>query len=254
MPYSLADVVTDLKLRVSWLSHAITHEPLSGLADGSNKLFYLPVAPGESGSLTVHDASGTVISALTVDYATGLVTFTTAPTDLVYGTYTALAMSDARLTAFIRDGFAEMQKRYLRTLYLIASGPDVVISSDPASAVEPVVGGLAFSVNDVQKRFWHLCTRYVMCEAALEDKALSAKMFRESGRITSLQIDETKMPQNIQAMLTALDASIERAAKAIAEQGGDTAYGDFIPGARSDEHVEGYDWWVGSKQYNGVVP
>jgi len=254
MPYTISDAVADVLRQVPSLSRAITREPLSGIVDGVNRLFRLPVIPGRSGTLSLHDADGTAVSSgYTVDYDTGLVSFAAPPTVTHYATYTAMSVSESRLRHFARDGFAEMQRRLPRKIYLVDSGPETYFSSDPTAVVEPVLGGLAFSVNPIQLRLYHLCVRYVILESDYEAAATQSRLVRESGRLASLMVDETRVPDNIAQALQRLDRIIDEAVSAASMQEGGGGFGDWVPGARSDEHIAAWDWWTGGRQDYGEV-
>jgi len=255
--YSISDIVSALKEQVVWLTKRVSHEPLNGLVDGTNKLFHLPYVPAQSGTLTLYDADGSTIdtSGYTVlSYDTGEIQFASAPTDTVYATYVAQALTDNELETFAESGFAEMQKRYPRSLYLVSSGGEKYISTSSTSAVEPKYGGLYLSNNPVQLRLLHLCCRYALYQSLYERSAIEDYQFREAGRLVGAMIDTRMRPENIANMLEHLNVQIDEAVYAAAAQAGDAdLFGKFIPGAKSDEYYENYEWWDWSKQGRGMI-
>jgi len=256
LSYTLDNAVTDLKKRSQWLTRSIVKQPLVGVVDSSNKLFLLPHAPATSGSLTLYNSTGTAISAATytADTDTGEVVFDTAPTDVVYASYTAEALTNTQLTNVVTEGFAKMQEVYKRSWYLFTSGATTYISLSSTADSEPTLGGQALSNNVVQKRLYMLCCQYVLERMLYEDAALHDHLFRESGRVGGMLVDMTKRPPNIDAMLERMDGEIVKAAAAAADNAGDTtAFGYFIPGAQSDEYYYGYDWFRNSRQARGVI-
>jgi len=87
-----------------------------------------------------------------------------------------------------------------------------------------------------------------------EEYALQDHQFRESGRVGGMLVDMRQRPENILAVLERLDKMIDSSAASAASNAGDTdTFGDFIPGARSDEHYYGYDWWRDGLQDSGEI-
>ena len=255
MAYSFTNALADLKNQIPFLAKTIIHESLIGIVDGSNKLFYLPYVPCQIGSLVVHDSTGTVLTPAGSDLTTGAITLSSAPTNSVYGDYTALAISDARLQSFVTDGFAEMQSRYPRTMFLTTSGTETYVSSDAGAVVDPTCGTLTFSTSPTQKRLFTTCIKYAFYSALYEDTALRAKYFKESGISTGITIDESKMPGNILDMLRNLNEQLKSIVLASeSEVNGEVQFGAFIPGAVSDQYINEYDWYTDSQQYNGTRP
>jgi len=256
MSYTLDNAVTDLKESVHWLTQRVIKQPIEGLVDGTNKLFLLPHAPASTGTLTLYEVDGTAIASAdyTVDVDTGEITMDTAPTDTTYSTYTAEAFTSTELTDVVEGGFAKMQAVYPRSWFLFTSGATTYISTSSTADTEPVVGGQALSDNVVQIQFYMMCCRFSLNQMLYEEYALQDHQFRESGRVGGMLVDMRQRPENILAVLERLDKMIDSSAASAASNAGDTdTFGDFIPGARSDEHYYGYDWWRDGLQDSGEI-
>ncbi|MFA5937412.1 MAG: hypothetical protein WC822_06080 [Candidatus Paceibacterota bacterium] len=257
MSYTLTDAVTDLKAQVTWLSKTVSREPLIGLVDGENTLFRLPYIPALSGSVVLYKPNGTAYT-LTTDYAinhdTGEITFVLAPDDVVSSTYTAMAGTTTVLENLAKEGFDKMQECYPRALYLVASGGETYFSSDATTVVEPTLGGLLFSQNRVQLRFFHLCMRYALYQRIYEESASFDGVTRESGRLVGLQIDQSRRPQNLDKLIERLDKTLATIAATAAQNDGGDASGMFVPGAKSDDNYYNWDWWENSLQDRGFIP
>lgn len=257
MSYTLTDAVTALKAQVYWLTRAISFEPLKGLVDGDNKVFHLPYVPAASGTLTIYDPDGaTVSSGYTVNsYDTGQITFTTALAETRFASYTAQAFTDTEMSDICTEGFAEMQTRYPRGWYLVSSGGSTYLSTDASTPTEPTVGGVAFNANPVQKKLWHMCNRYALLQRMRERSVVEDHLFKESGRIASMMIDTVQRPKNIAEALADLSKLIDSAVLAAQSNAGDSdsAFGDAVGGAHSDEYLDAYNWWPTSRQGRGLA-
>ncbi len=256
MSYTLANAVTDLKERVHWLTQRVIKQPIEGLVDGVNTFFLLPHAPASSGTLTLYEVDGSTIASAdyTVDVDTGEITFNTAPTDTTYSTYTAEAFTSAELLDIVEEGFAKMQAVYPRSWFLFTSGATTYISTSATEDNEPTIGGQLLSANVVQIHFYMLCCRFALNQMIFEDASVHDHQYRESGRVGGMLVDMRKRPESILAVMDRLDKLIDNDKAAAAENAGDTgAYGDFIPGAVSDEHYGAYDWWRDGLQDKGEI-
>lgn len=252
MAYTLSDARSAVKSQVLWMTRAISFEPLRGLVDGANKVFHLPYVPAASGTVALYDQNGTVIaSGYTVNsYDTGQLTFAAAPSDVRYASYTAQAFTDSELDELCVEGFAEMQSRYPRTLFLVESGGATYLSTDSGSVVEPSYGGVVFSANPVQKRLLNLCCRFALLQRLRERSATEDHLFKESGRIASMVIDTVDRPRNLGEALAALSEQIDRALLAAQVNAGDESVdGGLVGGGHSDEYLGVYDWTARDRWY-----
>jgi len=255
MAYSLSDAVSELKRGMFWNERALTREPLEGLVDNSNKVFYLANFPvSSSGSLGIYDSSGSAVTAYTVEsYETGVVVFTAAPSEQYTASYTAQALTDAELTNTVRNGFDKMEQSYNRNWFLVASGDDTYISSDSSSVVDPVTGSYTFSTSRLQIALYLACCDYELVKARAKYAAAYHMRYRES-RTGGVQIDRTKSADQLMGLLEIIQKDIDDIVVVCASQSDDTPWGAWIPGGRSDVYDSTFDWWTDSKQDRGVIP
>ena len=254
MAYSLSTAISELKRSRLWNERALTREPLEGLVDTSNKVFYLAQFPVSS-DVSIYDASGTLISSgsYTVEsYETGVVSFDTAPSEGYTASYTAQSLTDTQLTDTVKDGFDKMEQEYNRNYSLVESGDETYISSSSDSVVDPVTGSYTFSTSRLQIRLYQLCCKYELVSALAEFAATYHMRYRES-RTGGVQIDRTKSADQLEARLEGIQADIDKAVPACANQSGDTPWGAYVPGAKSDTFLDQYDWVTNSRQDRGEV-
>lgn len=253
MAYSLSTAVSELKRGMFWNERALTREPLEGLVDSSNKVFYLAHFPVSSGdTLAIYDASDTVISSgsYTVEsYETGVVSFTTAPSEKYTASYTAQSLTDTELTNTVKNGFDKMEAEYNRNWYLVSDQ----ISSSSSSVVDPVTGSYTFSTSRLQVKLYLLCCEYELIKARAKYAAAYHMKYRES-RTGGVQIDRTQSANQLMSLLAIIQKDIDDAVLACANQSDDTPWGVWIPGGRSDVYDSSFDWYTDSKQYLGEIP
>ena len=239
-----------------WNERALTREPLEGLVDGTNKVFYLAHFPvSSSGSLAIYNASGTVISSgsYTIEsYETGVVSFTTAPGEGYTASYTAQSLTDTELTNVVKNGFDKMEAEYNRNWYLVDSGSATYVSSSSSSVVDPVTGSYTFSTSRLQVKLYLLCCEYELIKARAKYAAAYHMKYRES-RTGGVQIDRTQSADQLMALLKIVQKDIEDTVTVCANQSGDTPWGVYVPGTRSDVFLDTFDWWTDSRQDRGEV-
>lgn len=252
MAYSLATAISELKRGMFWNERALTREPLEGLVDGTNKVFYLAHFPASSSGLAIYDASGTVVSSGSYSvesYETGVVSFTTAPSEGYTASYTVQALTDTELTNVAKAGFDKMEAEYNRNWYLV----DAYVSSSSSSVVDPVTGSYTFSTSRLQVKLYLLCCEYELIKARARYAAAYHMRYRES-RTGGVQIDRTQSADQLMALLKIIQQDIEDAVIVCANQAGDNPWGVYVPGTRSDVFEDTFDWWKYGKQYSGEIP
>ena len=86
--YTLQTARTELKRILPWLTRTVDMEPLDGLANGTNKVFHLPITPADDATtVSFYDTNGTAVAGATVsNYDYGSVLFATGsvPSATVY--------------------------------------------------------------------------------------------------------------------------------------------------------------------------
>ncbi len=257
MAYSLSTAISELKRGMFWNERALTREPLEGLVDAVNKIFYLAHFPiSSSGSLAIYNASGTVISSGSYSvesYETGVVSFTTAPGEQYTASYTTQALTDTELENVVKDGFDKMEAEYNRNWSLVDSGGETYVSSSSSSVVDPVTGSYTFGTSRLQVKLYLLCCDYELIKARAKYAAAYHMRYRES-RTGGVQIDRTQSADQLMALLGIIQKDIQDVVTACASQAGDYPWGAYIPGAKSDIFLDQYDWVTDSRQYRGEVP
>lgn len=257
MAYSLSTAISEFKRTELWHERAATKEPLEGLPDGENKTFYTPHFPLSSGvGIIIYDIDGTVFSSGSYNvesYETGTIIFNTPPTQRYYASYTTQTLSDTKLTDVMKAGFDKMEVEYNRNWYLVTSDSETYISSNSSSVVDPVTGSYTFSTSRAQVKLYLLCCEYEFEKARAKFAAQNFYRYRES-RAGGVQIDKSRNPDQLKALLDLIQREIEDAVAVCANQSGDYPWGTYVPGTKSDVFLDQYDWWKYSKQYYGEEP
>ena len=257
MAYTLEEARTALKGRLLWLANPIVREPLEGLVDGTNKVFHLPYAPAETGSVTVYDNTGAAIATTryTLGEEDGSLAFNTAFSTAYTASYTYQALTDAKLLTLCYNGFDTMQRKYPRSLYVVSSGSSAYISSTSASVVDPTLGDVTFSNSRIQQSFLATCCEIALLNSLIQRAGLESLDVREG--ITGMRIDRTKRVPVLMSILEEAKARADEEVDIAADEAGDTTSvfeGSITPGAKSDTWIDWFDWYDDSKQDRGVIP
>lgn len=251
--YTLEAARTTLKGRLLWLTKKVVREPLEGLVSG--KVFHLPYAPAQEDSVTVYDSAGAAVGTgdYTLDEEGGSVVFTTAISAAHSASYTYQAYTDAQLLNFCKEGFDNMQREYPRTLYVVSSG-DNHVSSTTLAITDPPLGTTTFGVSRIQQDFLVTCSEYALVKALWQQATMEAIDVREG--ITGMRVDRSRRPATMLPSLEEVRGRVEDAAFVAADEAGDTDVlfeGGVVPGAKSDDYSDTFDWWTDSEQERGVV-
>jgi len=256
MAYSLTTAVTELKRSLFWNEQAVSHEPLEGLVDGENKVFYAPHRPlSSTAGITVYDVEGNEFSSGSYSvesYETATIVFNTAPTKRYYGSYTVQGLTEAMLNNVVHEGSDEMEARHNRIWYLTSSGGSTYISSSATQVVDPVCGGLVFSTSRLQIKLYLLCCEYALVKALMKYAAANYFRYRE-GRVAGVMVDRSRNAEQLRLALDVLDRDIDDAVIGAGNQAGDSVFGGYVAGTKSDLWLDQYDWWTGGKQWRGEV-
>lgn len=211
----------DLGRRTLFQTRKINRDALSGVLDGTNTVFrstFYPMA--SSGSIYLYDSSGsTITQSKTVDYDTGTVVFTAAPTVQRLASYTYRSMTDDELVDVLMQGFDEMQTRWNRPLYLSSTTPayaaavgtesHIYVVTKVANVVsDPVCGSSTFSAQRVQVGFYILCCEYVALQNKANSLVQTAFRFREA---LGPSVDQSMMPRNLEGALERLNDRLDMA-------------------------------------------
>jgi hypothetical protein len=251
--YALSTALTELKRSDLWNEASVSYEPLVGMVDGDNRVFNTAHAP--IASLTVYDNELNLL-ALTTDYTvpsyvSGTVVFVVPLSAPAFASYTVQELTDTQLTNLLRDGLDEMELRWNRGLWFYGNGDSAdVISSSSAAALDPATGNSTFSTSRTQIALYLRCCEYRMALALQRRAANKAITYREE-RAGGLLVDTSKTPQAWELVLVRLNDDIQKAI--VAAQDETAVAGYYIPGTKSDDWVDNFDWWEDSKQERGLV-
>lgn len=257
MAYSLNQALVEVKYPLSWLTQPIDMEPLDGLFDGTSRVFHArstPMSTSDPVALYDYDLAPVSSGSYTVvNYDSGTLAFTVPPAKQVYASYTQQSLTDTFLLGVCREGFADMQSRYPRPLWLVSDGGSTYVSGDPATVTDPIMGAstLPFSQSNIQTGFLTRCCAYSLYRSMQANAALGSMVYREE-RVGGLSVDTSKRSGDLRALVEAMNERANEAMKAVYREENPTgAYGSFVPGAQSDLYKYGYEWWSHSEQANG---
>jgi len=251
LAYTLTTAIAELKRSLFWNERGVVREPLEGLVDSSNKVFYTAQKPISATGITVYDNDGDTVSSgsYTVDSTEfGTIRLDTAPSALHYVSYTAQSLTDTMLTNIVKNGFDKMEQEYNRNWYITTNS----ISSSSSAVVDPVVGSYTFSASRLQIKLYLLCCEYELVYALWKYAAANFFKYRES-RSAGVQVDRTRSADQLKEVLSALQGQIDDVIDSVANQAGDTPWGGWTPGSKSNAYLDGWDWFTDSRQDRGVV-
>ena len=255
----VTDGARDLKRYTTLLqSRKVSRDSLSGIADGTNTTFhtqYFPVLT--SGSLTVYNASGSIVAISSIDYDTGEVVLSAAPSFQPKATYTYLPYTTSQLTSILMAGFDEMESRWSRGWYLTSSSSALVEATEDSTNIyvasynqstgavsDPICSGsLVFSSLRTQVRFYMACCEYSFLARKLVDASETGISVREA---RGASIDRTRIPQNMELALSRAESKLVKSMVTAQEQtytSGEN-YGGGISPLHTLDYEDNYQWQV----------
>jgi hypothetical protein len=233
-----------------------SRDAMSGVADGTNTTFhtqYYPVLT--SGSLTVYNASGSIVAVSSTDYDTGEVVLSSAPSFQPRATYTYTPYTTSELKSLLMAGFDEMESRWTRGWYLSSSSSALTAPTDDDTNIyivkkdqstgalsdPPCSGSLVFSELRAQVRFYMECCRYAYLSRKQVDAAETGISMREA---RGAAVDRTQVPRNLMAALEAAEKRLVDAMKKAQDQyySGGEHLGAGITVEHTLDYDENYDW------------
>ena len=222
----------------------VSRDPLSGVINGSNKVFHTNYAPVlTSGSLTVYVNNSTVTGM--ADYDTGEVTLDSAPPNQPQANYTFTPYNLTQRLQFLIGGFQTMEGMWPRGWTLVDA---LNAAADENSAqIYPDEGGSdPLTGKTVQVAYFVACCRYSYLLAQLTGSAIGDFSWRETVR--GMAVDKSRRPTN-------LDKALEQAYKAaeVAMHSAQDKYytsGEHVGGAIGSpmtlEYVYDLEWQQGA--------
>lgn len=242
------------RVSLSIAQRKIARDPLSGLVNGSNKIFYcnlFPLLSSGSTPLVVYDGVNSVAGS--ADYDTGEITLTAAPAAQPLATYTYTPYTGTQVIRFLVSGLDEMESRWPRGYTLVdalgqpANETSAQLLVANAQGQEPVIAGdVTFSTSRVQPALLIACADYAYNVSVLGEAARTDHLVREG--IRGMTIDKTKRPANMEVALDRLNKKVEDILfSAQREQMGSAAYGGFIASPLTLDYLYNQEWQTSSK-------
>lgn len=199
MSYTSTNASDAFLRRNPWMKQAVVSEPLKGVVNGINRRFLLQTSPALSGTISVISMDGSAVSTDSVDEDAGVVVVATAPTESLFASFTHCVLTSAQLADLFTEGFVMMESLWTRGYYIYSAA----ISSDSASAVDPVIGDSTFSQRPPQYNLLVECMNLSWALGAQSEAAFNAIQVRES-QSAGVNVDRTKQP-------AAMDSLVEQA-------------------------------------------
>lgn len=223
----------------------ISRDPLSGILDGNNKVFntqYSPVLT--SGSVGFY-VNGSLVPG-TMDYNTGELTLTTAPSAQPFATYTFTPYTSFQTLQFLLRGFDEMETLWPRSWRVVdASGNYADETSANLYVVDsagndPTVGSLLFSASRNQIALLMAASEYGFLKTRYYSAAGSDYMWRETVR--GMTIDKQKRPENLKGAVEMARENLDRILAGAWIDAGVASYGAFTANPATLDYMANYDW------------
>jgi len=252
------DLVTTGLRRFSRLDWAfaqrkIARDPLSGVVDGQNRVFFTNYAPIlTSGSFSVYLGASPLSGV--VDTETGEVTTGSGPTTQPIATYTFTPYTLGQQMSVLMGGFTEMEGRWSRGWKLVDGGGAEATEQSAQILVVDAGGGDPLSGKETQIAFYMACCRLAYLLMLLTGSANTDFDWRET--IRGMSVSKSRRPQNLELALQAA----ERDLLAALEVAQDVYYvdgenlGAFIGEPMTLEYVETLEWQTASElgDYRGL--
>lgn len=252
----IADGLLDVKRFIE--IERVGRDPLSGIIDGSNTLFFTTYNPIlSSGSLVLYEGA-TVVPAtdFTIDYDSGEIIAASAPSQQFRATYYVTQYTNTRLTRFLMNSFQFMEAAFRRNWRLSSSAStyaavDETSGSmyivDATTMIDPVTGSKTFSTSHVQVGFFLSCLELTMAMWKL-DQAADGFMWREDRGIT---VDKSRVAQNRAQYVEFVKKRHAVYLQAAQEEYyASTHYGGFVGNPITEDYLYNFEWQEGSKTYD----
>lgn len=234
------------------LRRRIPRDPLVGLADGTNTIFFANYYPiSMTDTLTVY-VGGSVVSGV-ADYDTGQITLASPPATQPQATYVFVPYTSRQILDFCIDGFNQMEALWPRGYYLANSAGSPVWFSWASqnfyvvdtSGSSPLCNGIPFHRSVAQVGFLNACIAYRHLLSRLGDTSLLDMDYRES---KGAAIARAKRPSNIELALERAREAMMDAMRAAQEQYyEDALYGGVVSSPASAFYAYTLYW-----QHNSV--
>jgi len=251
--------------------HDIARDPLSGVVDGINQVYYSNFNPIlSSGSTLVYTTGSAPLASsdYTVAYDSGTFVFNSAPSVQPKATYSIASYPDSVIKSLLIAGFDEMEGRWYRGLYLTDTLNTVSLVTEDSlfayivnsSGSDPVLAsGVTFSQSRAQLNFYAKCVQLAFYLTLMGEHALTDFIWAE---YQGLRVDKSKNVPNLNLAYNALLKQMTTYQNAAAaEYYGSAAWGGVILSPMTREFAAHRYWqkaslaedWRGTTPYTGQL-
>lgn len=246
--FTSSDAFAAMLRRNPWMSQRVVQEPIVGLVDGYNTRFNLASPPGVAYTLSLIKSDGTTVVPTSIDYDSGAILLSSAPTVSIYASYTHSLLSNSDAAGLFEEGFALMESLWSRTYYIVATGSVWAVSSSSSIVVDPVILTSTFSSRVQQTAFMVDCMYYAWVQSSLGEATYNAMAVREQ-RASGLQIDRTRQPDAFKGLIEMAEKRLENSLIFALEDAGVVSdfYGGGAIGAIRSNWNAVNSWWQESQ-------
>ena len=249
----MVDGYRDIKRFVE--TKKIGRDPLSGILDNANKLFFTTYSPVlHDSSVTLYEGDTEVSSgSYTLDSETGEVYMGYAPGTQLRATYFLCDYPKSMLTRFLMQAFHDMEARLYRGWRLSSGSLAYVAATEDSdniyivgssSVSDPATGSTTFTTSWVQHGFYLANLEYAIAMSKMS-QAADGFMWREDRGIT---VDKSRMASGRALSLQFIGERINRYQTAAADECySGTQYGGYQSSPITREYAYDYEWQTGSK-------
>jgi len=192
-PLSSQDIVALMTAEHQWMSQAVVKEPLIGLVNGVNKVFFVGSTPATS--ITVVDYLGNALTVTSSDGESGSVVLASAPVNTVFATYSVTMVKPSAVNGIASASVSLMESLWPRGYSLVTSGDTLYLSSVTTSVIDTVI-----APSQVQRRFLADCVFYTWVRSYYLEATMHGIAYREQ-RASGLQVDRSRQPGSFDTML-----------------------------------------------------
>lgn len=237
---SASDIVTLMTAEHQWMSQSIDSEPMTGLVNGSNRVFSVSFTPASS--ITVADYLGNELGVLSSNGDTGVVVLENPPINTVFASYQHTVVKPSYVNGIASAAVSFMESLWTRGYSMVESSGSYYLSSDPLTVVDDTIySSLA------QRKFLADCVFYTWVRSYYLEATMNSIAYREQ-RASGLNIDRSRQPQAFDAMLKLARDNVETSMKAAMTEAGEDAYGTLVPG-RATSQQPNSGWY-----YDNIFP
>jgi len=226
------------RLDGAFAQQKIARDPLSGVVDGSNKIFFTGYAPIQSsGSVSVFVGANSLSG--TCDTDTGQITTGSAPATQPVATYTYTPFTLSQQLSFLIGGVQAMENEWPRGLQLVDAN-SVAADEDSGAIYVLNSSGSDFLTNQYQIGFFMAACRYYYLMTMLTGAAITDYSWRETVR--GMSVDKSKRPGNLSQAVDQAYQAMKRAMERIQDKTLTGNLGAFVGSPMTEGYVNNMEW------------